>query len=447
MEWLLILQIVLFAIAGALIYIIIGIIPGTDETSVLVPATVLLFAFNLDPLVVLSFFIGAMVSLNVTDSIPTALTSIPGGVMATPMIESSIFLKERGLVTHTIRKMTSGAIYGTFIGLLVGLGVIGGVKLIEALSGVRIEQAINGYQQWVFLAGAIFLALMSKKKLISLLAIVPFGLTVYLARLASNTISATPFFLAITVGPLLFQLVTMLIPRLRSESSVEGNKDIVIEKDKKFGRKEFATSMNIKTNGRTIISSFISSFLFFLSPVGVTMLVGETATNRIKDKEEQALTKVSVMNGVASATYMSGILVSLFAFGFAISPAAAGPGGAFFNVDYQFLSRIQFGPAVAVIIFAMLVALFIAATLSFKYAGRITYLVFKYIPQEAVISLLIGLAFLLVYLDSGFIGVLVISGVALVAGFLNRLGVGHGILFMSFYTALYLISFGFLPLG
>ena len=56
------------------------------------------------------------------------------------MIESSIFLKERGLVTHTIRKMTSGAIYGTFIGLLVGLGVIGGVKLIEALSGVRIEQ-------------------------------------------------------------------------------------------------------------------------------------------------------------------------------------------------------------------------------------------------------------------------------------------------------------------
>ena len=49
MEWLLILQIVLFAIAGALIYIIIGIIPGTDETSVLVPATVLLFAFNLDP--------------------------------------------------------------------------------------------------------------------------------------------------------------------------------------------------------------------------------------------------------------------------------------------------------------------------------------------------------------------------------------------------------------
>lgn len=447
MEWLLIIQIVLFAVMGSLIYIIIGIIPGTDETSVLVPATVLLFAFNLPPLVVLSFFIGAMVSLNVTDSIPTALTSIPGGVMATPMIESSTFLKERGLVTHTIRRMTSGAIYGTFIGLIAGVGVVGVVKLIELLTGSTITQAINGYQHWVFLAGAIFLALMSKKKLISLLAIVPFGLTVYAARLGSNTISATPFFLAITTGPLLFQLITMLIPKLRSESSVEGDKDIVIEKDQNFGGKEFVQAMKAPSTKKTIISSFISSFLFFLSPVGVTMLVGETATNHMKDEEQQALTKVSVMNGVASATYMSGIIVSLFAFGFAISPAAAGPGGAFFNAEYNFLSSVTFGPAIAVLIFAMLVSLFIAATLSFKYAGRLTYLVFKYIPQEAVISLLIGLAFLLVYLDSGFLGVVLISGVALVAGFLNRLGVGHGILFMSFYTALYLINFGILPLA
>ncbi len=446
MEWLLVLQIVLFAIIGSLIYLIIGIIPGTDETSVLVPATVLLFAFQLDPLVILSFFIGAMVSLNVTDSIPTALTSIPGGVMSTPMVESSTFLKERGLVTHTIRRMTSGAIYGTIIGLLVGLAVLGGVKIVEHLTSSSINEAVNGYQHWVFLAGAIFLALMSKKKLISLVAIIPFGLTVYGARLISNSISATPFFLAITTGPLLFQLVTMLIPKLRNESSVNGHKDIVIERDEKFGLREFSTSMRAKSTIPTLVSSLISSLLFFLSPVGVTMLVGETATNHIKDEEERGLTKVSVMNGVASATYMSGIIVSLFAFGFAISPAAAGPGGAFFNSDYQFLSQIKLGPAIGVIIFAMLVALFIAATLAFKYAGRITYLVFKYIPQEAVISLLIGLAFLLVYLDSGFLGVIVITGVALIAGFLNRLGVGHGILFMSFYTALYMISFGVLPL-
>ena len=49
MPWVLIVQIIAFAVLGSLIYLIIGIIPGTDETSVLVPATVLLFAFNLPP--------------------------------------------------------------------------------------------------------------------------------------------------------------------------------------------------------------------------------------------------------------------------------------------------------------------------------------------------------------------------------------------------------------
>lgn len=443
MEAVLIIQIVLFAILGSLIYIIIGIIPGTDETSVLVPATLLLFSLGLPPLVVLSFFIGAMISLNITDSIPTALTSIPGGVMATPMIESSTYLKERGLVTHNIRRMTAGAIYGTFSGLGIGLLIVGIVKLIELLTGSKLEQAINGYQHYVFLAGAIFLALMSKKKWLSLAAIIPFGLTVWGAKALSSTISTTPFFLAITTGPLIYQLLTMLIPKLRYESTVEGDKEITIEKDKKFGVQEFREAMTAPSTKRTIFSSILSSFLFFLSPVGVTMLVGESATNRIKDEEEKGLTKVSVMNGVASATYLSGIIVSLFAFGFPISPAAAGPGGAFFNGT--FLGSITFGPAILVIIFAMLVSLFIAATLSFKYAGRITYLVFKYIPQEAVIALLIGLAFLLVYLDSGFLGVLIITGVALVAGFINSLGVGHGILFMAFYTALYMIQFGVLP--
>ena len=94
---------------------------------------------------VLSFLLARWSGLNVTDSIPTALTSIPGGVMATPMIESSTFLKERGLVTR-LRRMTSGAIYGTVIGLLVGVAIVGGVKLIEHLSGTTINQAVNGYQ-------------------------------------------------------------------------------------------------------------------------------------------------------------------------------------------------------------------------------------------------------------------------------------------------------------
>lgn len=435
MPTMLILQIILFAIIGSLIYLIIGVIPGTDETSVLAPAAILLFAFKLDPLVILSFFIAAMVSLNLTDSIPTALTSIPGGVMSTPLIEQSKFLKERGLVTKSIRKMTSGSIYGTFAGLAGGLIVVGLVSLISYLASFNLAAFVKQYSSTIFLGGAILLSLLSKKKFTSLALIIPFGLVIIAARLLVPTMSGTPYFLAITTGPLLFQLASMIFPQARKAATVVGNKHITLERDQRFGWKELKSTMGGKELVPTISSSFLSSFLFFLSPVGVTMLVGETTAQNIKNEEQKAFTSVSAMNGIKNATYLSGIIVSLFAFKMPISPAAAGPGGPLFSAEYDFLSKLSFGPAIAVIIFALVVALAITAFLAFKFASQITAVVFKYIPQEAVISLLIGLAFLLVFLDAGVKGVVVISLVALIAGFYNKLGASYGVLFMSFYAA------------
>ncbi len=435
METVLILQIVLFAILGSLIYIIIGIIPGTDETSVLAPAALLLFAFHLHPLVILSFFISAMVSLNLTDSIPTALTSIPGGVMSTPLVESAKFLKDRGLVTKSIRKMTAGSVYGTFAGLAGGLVVVGLVSLITFLADFNLAAFVKQYSSYIFLGGAILLSLLSKKKFISLAMILPFGLVIIAARLLVPTMSSTPYFLAITCGPLLFQLASMLFPKARKDASVIGHKDITIEKDEKFGLKEFKETMGGKELIPTLTSSFLSSFLFFLSPVGVTMLAGEMSAQNIKDPEQKALTSVTAMNGIKNSTYLAGIIVSLFAFAIPISPAAAGPGGPLFSPEYNFLAQLEFGPAMGVIIFSLIVALLITSFLAFKFASKITSVVFKYIPQEAVISLLIGLAFLLVFLDAGFNGVLVISVVALIAGLFNKLGVSYGVLFMSFYAA------------
>lgn len=435
METVLILQIVLFAILGSLIYIIIGIIPGTDETSVLAPAALLLFAFHLHPLVILSFFISAMVSLNLTDSIPTALTSIPGGVMSTPLVESAKFLKDRGLVTKSIRKMTAGSVYGTFAGLAGGLIVVGLVSLITYLAEFDLAAFVKLYSSYIFLGGAILLSLLSKKKFISLAMILPFGLVIIAARLLVPTMSGTPYFLAITCGPLLFQLASMLFAKARKDASVVGHKEITIEKDEKFGFKELKETMGGKELVPTLTSSFLSSFLFFLSPVGVTMLAGEMSAQNIKDPEQKALTSVTAMNGIKNSTYLAGIIVSLFAFAMPISPAAAGPGGPLFSPEYNFLAQLEFGPAIGVIIFSLVVALLITSFLAFKYASKITSVVFKYIPQEAVISLLIGLAFLLVFLDAGFKGVLVISIVALIAGFFNKLGVSYGVLFMSFYAA------------
>ena len=101
---------VLAAVLGTVLYILIGIIPGTDETSVLVPVTFALLALGVNHLVVLTFFIASIVALNLTDSIPTALTSIPGGVMATPLVEHSQHLKKQGLVAYSIKKMTIGSL-------------------------------------------------------------------------------------------------------------------------------------------------------------------------------------------------------------------------------------------------------------------------------------------------------------------------------------------------
>ena len=71
------------------------------------------------------------------------------------------------------------------------------------------------------------------------------------------------------------------------------------------------------------------------------MLIGEASTGKSQNKKQQALTQVSAMNGIANATYLSGIMISLFAFGIPISPAAAGPGGPLFDPANGFIASLD----------------------------------------------------------------------------------------------------------
>ena len=59
-------------LAAVVLYSFIGFIPGTDETSVLAPVTLALVLSGAAPEVVLSFFISAIVTLNLMNAIPTA---------------------------------------------------------------------------------------------------------------------------------------------------------------------------------------------------------------------------------------------------------------------------------------------------------------------------------------------------------------------------------------
>lgn len=434
---LIIIQMIVAALGATILYTIIGIIPGTDETSVLVPVTTVLVLLGLPELVILSFFIAAIVSLNLTDSIPTALTAIPGGVMATPLVDSSQHLKEKGLTTMSIKKMTLGSLIGTLVAIPMALLVYLVVHLITKYTGFDLAGNISKYNNEIFFVGAIILSLLSKKKIISLLAIIPFAFVVLLARgdiiNTGVSISGTPFFLSITTGPLLASLVMLLIPKYKKKSEVYGNQVIELEKSETETIDLFKI-LTVKEVKVSIISSIFASITFFLSPVGMTLLIGESTTNTIKDEDERALTKVTAMNAISNSAYLAGIMISLLVFKFPISPAAIGPGAEILDAKNNFINLSLSSSLIAIII-GVIIALSITVYLSLKYSSKMTELVFKYISQESVLILLLTLVFLLVFLDAGFIGVLIILVVGIISGFLNKAGVTYGVQFMAFYAA------------
>lgn len=431
------LQMIIASVAAVGLYTIIGIIPGTDETSVLVPATAVLFVLGIEPIVILTFFIAAIVALNLTDSIPTALTSIPGGVMSTPLVESSLHLKSRGLTTSSIRKMTMGSVIGTIVAIPAALVVIFAVHLITKYSSFDLETFVRSYTGEIFFVGAIVLSLLSKKKVVSLLAVVPFALLIAFAK-RIHPISNTPFFLSITSGPLIASLFLLFIPKFKKKNTVYGNQDIEIEIDsgKKIDLLTIVTPDEIK---RSVIASILATVTFFLSPVGMTLLIGESVTNNIEDKDKKAQAAVTSMNAVANASYLAGVMISLLAFKIPISPAAIGPGAELFKVGSP-IFNISFTNSMIAIILGATIAIVITAYLSFKYASKMTNLVFRYVSQEAVLILLLTLVALLVYLDAGFIGIISILIVSFISGLLNKAGVTYGVQFMALYASPFIIQ-------
>ena len=100
MDILLLSQMAIASLSAFLLYTFIGFIPGTDETSVLVPVSLALVLSGTPPIIILTFFISAIVTLNLTNAMPTALVGLPGGVLSSPMIEHALFLKNK---PHRIR--------------------------------------------------------------------------------------------------------------------------------------------------------------------------------------------------------------------------------------------------------------------------------------------------------------------------------------------------------
>lgn len=455
MDMMIILQMIGIAILMALLYVIIGIIPGTDETSVLVPMTLILVSLNLNPYVIMAGFISAVVSLNIADSIPTAITSIPGGVMSTPLVGHSQTLKKAGLTSYSVKWMMYGSLIGVLVSIPVALAFWGVIELISLQTGIEISNFIKMYNEYIFLGGAVLMSLTSKEKLFALLTIIPFGFLTALFRnpgailaknayllnsalghfLLNSKLSMSPFFLSITSGPLLFALFSLLVPSVFKQQQVEGKVTVLLTEDTRAIKR--SSPKVVRTSA---ISSALGSLLFFLSPVGVTMMISEFSIRHEKDEVKRGLTGVSVVNGLSSATYLAGILISLLIFSFPISPAALGPGKVIFEAGGLFIAEnyagLNFpkGSMLVPLAIGIIIGVGVTIFLGLRYAHKMTKVVFKYISQETVLIFLFSVIALLAFAEAGLGGIIIVVGVGILSGWLNKKGAGYGVQFMALYA-------------
>src|SRR5690625_675951 len=230
MDIMLIVEMIIAAVLAAVLYTMIGIAPGTDETAVLAPVTLVLVLMGFKPVVILAFFISAIVAKKLTDSIPVAIAGIPGGVMSAPMVDHAMVLKKYGMPDVSIRKMASGSVIGTLIGVPLSLLLAG---LIAPWAG-----GIPQYSDQIFFVGALFLAFMTKNRWLALLSIVPFALLIQglrhlywgLGVIPDDTTVFTSFFLGITIGPVILKLFELLNIDIRQALPRYDKKEIKVKR-------------------------------------------------------------------------------------------------------------------------------------------------------------------------------------------------------------------------
>ena len=442
-----IIQMLIAAIGAIMFYSFIGFIPGTDETSVLVPVTLALVLAGVAPIVVLTFFIAAIVTLNLTNAIPTALVGLPGGVMSTPMMEHSLYLKSKGRAAETIKKMAAGSAVGTIIAIPVSLAI--------ATAITPYAETLRQYGSLLFVFGAVLLALLGSNRLLSLISIIPMALLFQGLLSLYRTQEVIPkdgnisvsFFLGITIGPLLVSILGLLNKRSRDRLPRYAPTTVEISRRDLSGQSLAPGRILTRDEmGRTGLASLITTPLFFLSPVGLTFLIGEASAGRSSDRLKHANRAVSSMNGVAHAAYLSGVIIPLLAVGIPLSPVAIGPAQALFNappvfsLDHNLHQLLSTGQFITAVVVGALLALVLTYVIAVRYSYQITYFVMRYIPHEAVLGLFIGFILLLAYLDAGVANIFGVLLVGVACGTLNKLGVSYGVQFMTLYAAPWIVQ-------
>ena len=435
------------ALAGGLLYTIVGIIPGTDETATMVPITIILVLAGLPAGALFAWEIGIIVAMQVSHTIPTAMSALPGSTMAVPMVLNCSIAKRLGVPHMAMRKMASGSIVGTCFALPLAI--------IVALILSPLGSIIASYSGVIFTLCALLIAWMSSAKWGAVACIIPFAIFIQaLQRIAIEGHGSTVFtsiFMGITIGPMINELFGALIPSRRKQFAKDEPNETWLAPDSKQKLAFFPNpfkQLTKKQIGLCATWTAVSSVGFTMSPVGMTVLSGEASAGRCKELYDRVSTCLAVEDSTSNATYISGFIIPLLGLGgVAVGGVAGGPAAPLFATAPRFeignnLAHLLSIPDYIIFgIIGLICGALVAYPIAMHKARSWTELMLRVVSHEALIGAFCGLVVMLAFYEAGILGVFLALTIGLVGGFLHTVfGVHTGVQFMTYYASSWIVT-------
>ncbi len=436
------------AFLGGIIYSLLGIIPGTDETATMAPITLVLVLLGLEPVVLFAWAIGIIIAMQITHTIPTAMAALPGSTMAVPMVYYSSIAKRLGIPHVAMRKMAAGSLIGSFIAVPV--------SVIFAYFLAPLGDKISPYIGLIFTLGAVIIAYMSSAKWAAVISLIPYSFLIQgVQRLAVESVGKTLFisiFMGITIGPMISELFNVLVPKMRNKQRRDKVNEIWLAPETRERYSFYPNPLKIFTrnqNKELALTSVIASCAFTFSPVGMTVMLGELASGRRKELYHKITTTVGVQDAVTNATYIGGLIIPLLAFGLPLSPVALGPMAPLFNAPPVFTidpvhnlhNYLEVWHYIVFGFLGIIAGSIVAYPLAIKKARSWTEKMFRYISHEALIGAFLGLIFMLAFYEAGLVGIIITLCIGLFGGILHNIFDIHtGVQFMAYYASGWIVS-------
>lgn len=438
---------ILLGLVGAVVFSLIGLVSGTDETATLAPLTLLVILLGSPAAGVFTFFLAGAVAKHMTHAVPTTLLGIPGDTMAVPLLREARLLRSLGVPHIALRKAISGAIIAAFIAVPAAV-------LFAALLS-PFADTVQAIAPWLFLVAAVGIAYTTPGKWAGVAALVPFVLLILGLRALTATFDVSlniSYFLGIAVGPLIAALFLVLGPAGRREMGRDEPATVWLAPEVKGWTGYFPNPFRIldrRQTAQVAATATVSSATFVFSPVAMTVLMGEIVAARVKQGYHRLTSVIAARNGTTESTYIAEALIPLIAFGLPLSPVAAGPAAPLFNAPPVFTTEDENGQidnlstALSTTEFlvyglmAVVIAAIIAYPFAMNFAHRAATLVVRHVSHEAIIAAFAGLVVVVSVWEGGLLGLAVTLTVGVVGGMLIRIFAIHaGVLFMGYYVAL-----------